>query len=36
LGLSRQEIKTPAVLGAIIVALLLVVEFFGKKSLKRK
>jgi hypothetical protein len=31
LGLSRQEIREPALLGAAIIALLLAIEFFGKK-----
>jgi hypothetical protein len=31
LGISRQEIRTPALLGAAIIALLLAVEYFGQK-----
>jgi hypothetical protein len=30
-GLSRQEIRTPAVVGAAVIAVLVAVEFFCKK-----
>jgi hypothetical protein len=30
-GLSRQEIRTPAVAAAAIIAMLMAVEFFGKR-----
>jgi hypothetical protein len=33
-GLSRQEIRTPAVVGAAVIAVLVAVEFFGKKLRK--
>jgi hypothetical protein len=33
-GLSRQEIRTPAVVGAADIAVLVAVEFFGKKLRK--
>jgi hypothetical protein len=33
-GLSRQEIRTPALRAAAIIALLLAVEFFGRKLSK--
>jgi hypothetical protein len=33
-GLSREEIRTPAVVGAAVIAVLVVVEFFGKKLRK--
>jgi hypothetical protein len=33
-GLSRQQIRTPAVVGAAIIAVLVAVEFFGKKLRK--
>jgi hypothetical protein len=36
LGLSRQEIRTPAVVGAAVIAVLVAVEFFGKKLRKAK
>jgi hypothetical protein len=36
LGLSRQEIRTPAVVTAAVIALLVAIEFFGKKLGKRK
>jgi predicted membrane protein len=36
LGLSRQEIRTPAVIAAAIIGLLLVTEYFGKKFAKPK
>jgi hypothetical protein len=36
-GLSREEIRTPAVAGAgVIVAMLVVIEIFGKKLRKPK
>jgi hypothetical protein len=35
-GLSRQEIRTPAVVGATVIAVLVAVEFFGKKLRKPK
>jgi hypothetical protein len=34
LGLSREEIRTPAVIGAAVIAVLVAVEFFGKKLRK--
>ena len=33
-GLSREEIRTPAIVGAAIIAVLVAVEFFGKKLRK--
>jgi hypothetical protein len=36
LGLSRQEIRTPAVIAAAIIGLLLATEYFGKKLAKPK
>jgi hypothetical protein len=36
LGLSRQEIRTPAVAAAVVIATLMVIEFFGKKWRKPK
>ena len=36
LGFSRQEIRTEAVIGAIIVGLLIATEYFGKKLRKPK
>ena len=33
-GLSREEIRTPAVVGAAVIAVLIAVEFFGKKLRK--
>ena len=33
-GLSRQEIRTPAVVGAAVIAVLVAVEFFCKKLRK--
>jgi hypothetical protein len=33
-GLSREEIRTPAVVGAAAIAVLVAVEFFGKKLRK--
>ncbi len=35
-GLSRQEIRKPAVVGAAVIAVLLAVEFFGKKLRKAR
>jgi hypothetical protein len=35
-GLSREEIRTPALVGAGIIAVLVAVEFFGKKLRKAK
>jgi hypothetical protein len=35
-GLSRQEIRTPAVVGAAVIAVLVAVKFFGKKLRKAK
>jgi hypothetical protein len=35
-GLSRQEIRIPAVTGAAIIALLVATEYFGKKLRKPK
>jgi hypothetical protein len=35
-GLSRQEIRTPAVVGAAVIAVLVAVEFFGKKLRKQQ
>jgi hypothetical protein len=35
-GLSRQEIRTPAVIAAAIIGLLLATEYFGKKLGKPK
>ena len=35
-GLSREEIRTPALVGAGITAVLVAVEFFGKKLRKAK
>jgi hypothetical protein len=36
LGFSRQKIRTPAMIAAAVIALLLAVEFFGKKLGKSK
>jgi hypothetical protein len=36
LGLSRQEIRTPAVVAAAVIATLMLIEFFGKKLRKPK
>jgi hypothetical protein len=36
LGLSRQEIRAPALLTAGVIALLLAVEYFGKQLRKPK
>jgi hypothetical protein len=33
-GMSRQQIRTPAVIGAVVIAVLLAVEVFGKKLRK--
>jgi hypothetical protein len=33
-GLSREQIRTPAVVGAAVIAVLLAVEFFGNKLRK--
>ena len=35
-GLSRQEIRTSALAAAAIIAMLMAVEFFGKKLRKPK
>jgi hypothetical protein len=35
-GLSREEIRTLAVVGAAIIAVLVAIEFFGKKMRKPK
>jgi hypothetical protein len=35
-GLSRREIRTPAMIAAAIIGLLLATEFFGKKLRKPK
>ena len=35
-GLSRQEFRTPAVVGAAVIAVLVAIEFFGKKLRKLK
>jgi Na+/melibiose symporter-like transporter len=36
LGLSRQEVRIPAVVAAAVIALLVAIEFFGKKLGKPK
>jgi hypothetical protein len=36
LGFSRQEIRTPAVIAAAVIALLLAVEYFGTRLRKPK
>jgi hypothetical protein len=36
LGLSREEIRTAAVIGAAVIAALVAVEFFGKRLRKAK
>jgi hypothetical protein len=36
LGFSRQEIRTPAVVAAAVIATVMVIEFFGKKLRKPK
>jgi hypothetical protein len=33
-GLSREEIRNPAMFGAVVIAVLVAVEFFGKKLRK--
>jgi hypothetical protein len=33
-GLSRQQIRTPAIIGAALIAVLMAVEFFGKRLRK--
>ena len=33
-GLSREQIRTPAVIGAGLIAVLMAVEFFGKRLRK--
>jgi hypothetical protein len=33
-GFSREEIRTPALIGATVIATLVAVEFFGKKLRK--
>jgi hypothetical protein len=35
-GLSRQEIRTPAVVAACVIAALVVIDFFGKGLRKPK
>jgi hypothetical protein len=35
-GFSREEIRIPALVVASVIALLMVVDFFGKKSRKLK
>jgi hypothetical protein len=35
-GFSRQEIRTPAVIGAAVIGLLVATEYFGKKLRKPK
>jgi hypothetical protein len=35
-GLSHQEIRAPAIVGAGVIAALVAVEFFGKKLRKLK
>ena len=35
-GLSREAIRIPAITGAAVIALLIAVEFFGKKLRKPK
>jgi NhaP-type Na+/H+ and K+/H+ antiporter len=36
LGFSRQEIRTEAVIGAVIIGLLVTIEYLGKKLRKPK
>ena len=36
LGVSRQEIRTPALISAALIAALLAIEYFGKKLRKPK
>jgi hypothetical protein len=35
-GFSRQEIRTPALVAAAVIAMLMAVEFFGKRLRKPK
>ena len=35
-GLSRQQIRTPAVVAAGVIAMVVGIEFFGKKWRRRK
>jgi hypothetical protein len=35
-GLSREQIRTPAVVGAGVIAVLVAIQFFGKKLRKHK
>jgi hypothetical protein len=35
-GLSREEIRAAAMVGAVVVAMLMAIEFFGKKLRKLK
>jgi hypothetical protein len=35
-GLSREEIRTSAVVGAVVIAALVAIEYFGKKLAKPK
>jgi hypothetical protein len=35
-GLSRQQIRTPAVVAAAVIAMVVGIEFFGKKLRRRK
>jgi hypothetical protein len=35
-GLSSEEIRTPAIVGAVLIVVLVAVEFFGKKLAKSK
>jgi hypothetical protein len=35
-GLSRQEIRAPALVAAVVIAVSVTVEFFGKKLAKPK
>jgi hypothetical protein len=36
LGLSREEIRTPALVAAAVIATLIVIEFFAKKLRRPK
>jgi hypothetical protein len=36
LGLSKQRIRAPAVLGAAIIGLLVAIEYFGKRLRNQK
>jgi hypothetical protein len=36
LGLSREEIRTPALTGAAIIGMLMAIEYFGKRLRKPK